>query len=88
MLVVPDTHLLWSRREVQVGKLSGAAMVNIVPGSKRIWEACWEAAGIRTHTVAEMSSIASVIVSVRYMGAAVPAMALPPPPPHERTPRP
>ena len=59
-------------------ELDGAAMVNIVPGSKRIWEACCEAAGIRTVTVAEMSSVASVMVSVRYMGAAavVPAMAL------------
>ena len=80
MLVVPDTHPLWTRQEVEVRELDGAAMVNIVPGSKRIWEACCEAAGIRTHTVAEMSSVASVIVSVRYMGAAavVPAMALPP----------
>lgn len=78
MLVVPDTHPLWSRREVEVRELDGAAMVNIVPGSKRIWASCCEAAGIRTHTVAEMSSIASVIVSVRYMAAAavVPAMAL------------
>lgn len=78
VLVVPDTHPFWERREVEVAELSGAAMVNIVPGSKGIWEACCEAAGIRTHTVAEMSSIASVIVSVRYMAAAavVPAMAL------------
>ena len=78
MLVVPDTHPFWSRQEVAVRELEGAAMVNIVPGSKRIWEACREAAGVRTHTVAEMSSIASVIVSVRYMAAAavVPAMAL------------
>ena len=78
MLVVPDTHPFWGREEVAVPELEGAAMVNIVPGSKRIWEACCEAAGIHTHTVAEMSSIASVIVSVRYMAAAavVPAMAL------------
>lgn len=78
VLVVPDTHPFWGRREVAVAELSGAAMVNIVPGSKSIWESCCEAAGIRTHTVAEMSSIASVIVSVRYMAAAavVPAMAL------------
>ena len=78
MLVVPDTHPLWTRQEVEVRELDGAAMVNIVPGSKRIWEACCEAAGIRTVTVAEMSSVASVMVSVRYMVAAavVPAMAL------------
>ena len=78
MLVVPDGHPFWSRREVEVSELDGVAMVNIVPGSKRIWDACCEVAGIRTNTVAEMSSIASVIVSVRYMAAVavVPAMAL------------
>lgn len=78
MLVVPIGHPLSNRNVVEVRELDGMNMVNALPGSKRIWNACCDEAGITTKVVAEMSSIASVIVSVHYMNAAtvVPAMAL------------
>ena len=86
VLVVPEGHPLYERDVVAVRELDGLEMVNVMPGSKRIWDACCDAAGVRTQSVAEMSSIASAIVSVRYMTAAavIPALALSDPTPHVR----
>lgn len=76
LLVVPPGHPLYHRQRVAVRELSGAKMVSVMPGSKRVWDDCCLAAGIHTVEVAEMSSIASVIASVSYMQAATVAPAL------------
>ena len=74
VLAVPEDHALWERGEVAVRELDGVSLINVVPGSKRSWDACCIEAGVRTHVVAEMSSVASV----GYMRAAtvVPALGL------------
>ena len=78
VLAVAEGHALWERSEVEVGELNGAKMINVVPGSKRAWDACCDEAGIRTEVVAEMSSVASAVASVGYMRAAsvIPALGL------------
>ena len=78
VLAVPEDHALWERDEVAVRELDGVTLINVVPGSKRSWDACCIEAGVRTHVVAEMSSVASAVASVGYMKAAavVPALEL------------
>ena len=78
VLAVPEGHALWGRREVEVRELEGTSLINVVPGSKRAWDASCDEAGVRTHVVAEMSSVASAVASAGYMRAAavIPALGL------------
>jgi len=78
LVLVTHSHPLWSKNEVKMEDLENIAMVDIAPGTKGIWQDLCLKTGIKTKTIAEMTSISSAITSVSYLQAAtvIPAVSL------------